>query len=215
MTSDVDPTTAQLERFPPEVPIAEARTPPKSWYVAPEFLERERATVFRRSWQYACPLDLLRKPGDYARVDVLGETYVVLRDARSELRGFHNVCRHHAAELLSGQGCVQEIVCPYHGWTYDLDGRLKRAPQMGAIQGFTREGFGLPSVQVEAWGPFVFLHPGVPRSALHEELAALTARLEGFGMDGLRFVTRRAYPMQCNWKVFVDNYLDGGYHIAH
>jgi phenylpropionate dioxygenase-like ring-hydroxylating dioxygenase large terminal subunit len=210
-----DRTGEELRRFAQEMPIAAAATPPKSWYVDPAFLELERAKVFARSWQYACPLDLVRKPGDYARVDLLGESYVVVRNARGELRGFHNVCRHHAAELLAGNGCVQSIVCPYHGWTYDLDGRLESAPRMGAMQGFTREGFSLPAVHVEAWGPFVFLHAGSPQRALRDELAQLVERLEGFGMEGLRYVTRRSYPMQCNWKVFVDNYLDGGYHIAH
>jgi choline monooxygenase len=205
----------ELERFDCDAPIAAAATPPKSWYVEPAFLELERAKVFARTWQYACPLDLLREPGDFARVDLLGETYVVLRNAQGELRGFHNVCRHHAAELLAGTGCVQEIVCPYHGWTYDLDGRLARAPRMGALQGFTREGFSLSRVAVEAWGPLVFLHPGSPQRSVREELSELEQRLQSFGMDGLRHVTRRTYPMRCNWKVFVDNYLDGGYHIAH
>src|SRR5688572_22657559 len=195
----------ELRRFAREAPIDAAATPPKSWYVDGAFLELERAKVFARSWQYACPLDLLQKPGDFARVDLLGETYVLARNARGELGGFHNVCRHHAAELVTGTGCAKEIVCPYHGWTYDLDGRLVSAPRMGAMQGFSREGFSLPRVQVEVWGPFVFLHAGRPERALADELAELRERLSDFGMDDLRYVTRRSYPMRCNWKVFVDN----------
>ncbi len=205
----------EIERFLPEVPIEQASTPPSSWYTWPAFFELEKRTVFRRSWQFACPLDQLARPGDYVRVDFLGESYLVLRDASGTLRGMHNVCRHHAALLLQGEGRVERITCPYHGWTYELDGRLCSAPHMGALRDFDRDTFRLPPVAVEAWGPLVFLHPGTPARSLTSELSELARRLADFGMDGLRHGARRRYPMACNWKVFVDNYLDGGYHIAH
>ncbi len=205
----------EVQRFHAETPIAQASTPPSSWYTWPEFLELEKRTVFRRSWQYACPLDKLQRPGAYVRVDFLGESYLVLRDSRGVLRGMHNVCRHHAALLLQGEGSVERIVCPYHGWTYDLEGRLKSAPHMGAMQNFDRDGFRLPEVPVETWGPFVFLHPGAPLRPLAAELVELSSRMDALGMEGLRHVARRRYPMSCNWKVFVDNYLDGGYHVGH
>jgi len=214
-TRDAGILQRELGRFDVELPIERAWTPPASWYLAPEFLERERATVFARNWQYACPTDLLREPGRYVRVDLLGETYVLLRNDRGELRGFHNVCRHHAAELVDGEGCVEELVCPYHGWTYDLDGRLRRAPHMGAMRNFDRERFSLPAVEVETWGPLVFFHPGTPERPLERELAELEPRLAALGLEGLRHVARRRYPMECNWKVFADNYLDGGYHVGH
>ncbi len=206
----------EVARFDPGLPIERAPTPPKSWYVEPAFLELERRTVFRRHWQYACPLDLVRAPGSYARVDLLGESLIVARDDAGTLRALHNVCRHHAAELVSGHGTCSEIVCPYHGWTYALDGRLLRTPHMGAMKDFSRTAFSLPSVPVEAWGPLVFVHFGEPRVRLADELAEWRARLDGFGgAEELRHVARRVYPMRCNWKVFVDNYLDGGYHIGH
>ncbi len=212
--SPCDPR-AELERFRPDLPIEEASTPPASWYTTPEFFEREVETVFRRTWQYACPLEKLARPGDFVRVDLLGESYLVLRDAAGGLRGFHNVCRHHAAQLLEGEGCVERIVCPYHGWTYDLDGALRSAPGLGAIKDFERERFGLPAVAVEAWGPLVFLHPGQPERSVAGELEGLRARLLELGLEGLTHVLRRRYPIECNWKVYVDNYLDGGYHVAH
>jgi choline monooxygenase len=205
----------EIARYRPDATLREARTPPSSWYTWPEFHELEKRTVFRRSWQYACPLDHLERPGDAVRVDVLGESYIVLRDGTGVLRGMHNVCRHHAAQLVQGRCRLERIVCPYHGWTYELDGRLARAPEMGAQAGFEREDFRLPPVTVEAFGPLVFLHPGRPERPLALELAQLERRLAAFGMQDLRHRARRRYPMQCNWKVFVDNYLDGGYHIAH
>ena len=206
---------AELARFRDDLPIEEAATPPSSWYTSAEFFEHEKETVFARSWQYACPLDRVAHPGDYVRVDFHGESYLIVRDERGQLRAFHNVCRHHAAQLLEGEGRVERIVCPYHGWTYALDGALRSAPGMGAMRNFDRADFGLPRVALEVFGPLVFLHPGIPASRVGDELAGLKDRLDELGLDGLKHVRRRRYPMDCNWKVFVDNYLDGGYHVAH
>ncbi len=205
----------EVTHFQPRLAIDEAMTPPASWYTWPDFFERERETVFAQNWQFACPLDKVRENGQYVRVDVQGETYVILRDENGDMRGFHNVCRHHAAQLVVGEGCAEELVCPYHGWTYGLDGVLKSAPQMGAMKGFKRMRFALPPVEVEVWGPLVFFHPGTPERPFAESFADLGPRLNAFGSAALMHVTRRRYPMNCNWKVFVDNYLDGGYHIAH
>ena len=206
---------AELARFRTDLPIEAAATPPSSWYTQDEILAREAETVFRRSWQYACPSDRVGAPGSYVRVDVLGDSYLVLRGADGKLRALSNVCRHHAAQLLEGSGCVERLVCPYHGWTYDLDGTLRSAPGMGAQADFDRRRYSLPEVPVEVWGPLVFLHPGEPQRSVAEELAPLERLLEETRMPGLRHVHRRRYPIRCNWKVFVDNYLDGGYHVAH
>ena len=205
----------EVRRFRADLPIEAASTPPSSWYTQPALLAREGETVFRRSWQYACPTDRVAAPGSYVRVDVAGDSYLVLRARNGELHALSNVCRHHAAQLLEGSGCVEKLVCPYHGWTYDLDGSLRSAPGMGAQKDFDRARFALPRVPVEAWGPLVFIHPGVPARPVAEELAPLARQLAAFGMDGLRHAHRRRYPIQCNWKVFADNYLDGGYHVAH
>ena len=205
----------ELGRFRADLPIEAASTPPASWYTEAAILAREGETVFRRSWQYACPSDRVARPGDYVRVDILGDSYLVLRDRRGVLRALSNVCRHHAAQLLEGSGCVEKLVCPYHGWTYELDGSLRSAPNMGALKDFDRRAFSLPRVPVEAWGPLVFLHPGEPARPVAEELAPLADMLAATGTAALRHVHRRRYPIRCNWKVFCDNYLDGGYHVAH
>jgi len=212
--SEID-LAQELARFRADLRVEAASTPPSSWYTHPAVLARESATVFRRSWQYACPTDRVAAPGDYVRVDVAGDSYLVLRDRRGALHALSNVCRHHAAQLLEGAGCVERLVCPYHGWTYELDGTLRSAPGMGALEDFDRRRFSLPEVPVEAWGALVFLHPGTPARSVAEELAPLATLLEESGMQGLRHVHRRRYPIRCNWKVFVDNYLDGGYHVGH
>jgi len=204
----------EIERFDPSRPLESARTPPSSWYLDARVQELEARSVFR-TWQYAGPADRVAAPGDHLRMDLLGESYVVIRGDDGVLRGFHNVCRHHAAELVAEPGSCEALVCPYHGWTYALDGRLVRAPGMGRMEGFDPAAFSLQEVPVETWGPLVFLHPGDPKGTVADELAPLDDALRDQGLDGLRWVSRRSYPMRCNWKVFADNYLDGGYHIEH
>ncbi|MEW6277181.1 MAG: SRPBCC family protein [Candidatus Eremiobacterota bacterium] len=198
--------------FDPAVPVDRAWTPPARWYRDPEVLELERARIFRNSWQAVARLDQLSQPGSFATADVAGEPVVVLRDEQGQLRALSNVCRHHAACVASGEGQAEELVCPYHGWSYHLDGRLKRAPRLGAARDFRREDFALPTFPVGTFGPLVFVHLGRPKRSLAEVLAPLAGMS---GLAELRFVTRRTYDLDCNWKVFVDNYLDGGYHVAH
>ena len=209
-----DPIRAEISRFDPMVPIERAHTPPASWYVRPEFLEVERERVFRRTWQAVGRVDQLQRPGDYFAGCVVDDPYVVLRDRDGELRAFHNVCRHHAAEVCAGDGNLTELVCPYHGWTYRLDGRLTRAPRLGQNDVFDREQFSLKPLAVAAWGPLVFINLGENPPPLAAQLAELTSRLAASSTGALKFVARRSYELRCNWKVFVDNYLDGGYHVS-
>jgi len=209
-----DAIRAELSRFDPSLPIERAFTPPASWYVRPEFLELERERVFRRSWQAVGRLDQVQHPGDYFTGCVVDDPYVVLRDQDGTLRAFHNVCRHHAAEVCSGHGTLSELVCPYHGWTYRLDGGLSRAPRLGKNDVFDRGSFSLKPVAVEAFGALVFIHLGEDPPPLLAQLAMLAPRLEAMGTGELKFVARRSYEMKCNWKVYIDNYLDGGYHVS-
>src|SRR4051812_14433479 len=113
---------SELRRFDPKLPIEKAATPPASWYLDPRFLALEKDTVFKKTWQPVGRIDQLQKPGDYFSGDLLGVPYAVVRDGEGKIRAFHNTCRHHAAEILKGHGCVKDLICPYHGWTYGLDG---------------------------------------------------------------------------------------------
>lgn len=206
----------EIARFDPGPPHAAARTPPASWYTLPEFHRLESRIVFRANWQPAARLAQLRQPGDFVAVECGDWPLVVLRDEKGELRAFENVCRHHAALVAQGEGCARELVCPYHAWSYGLDGRLIRAPRMGAIEGFDRRQFSLPSVAVEGFGPWAWVRAAeATAQPPSESLAALHGLLAETGYERLRFAARRTYELQCNWKVYVDNYLDGGYHVAH
>src|SRR5262249_45001286 len=103
--------------------------------------------------------------------------------------------------------------CRYHGWTYDLAGRLRGVPEFDGVAEFRREDNGLAPVAVASWGPFVWVHLGQAPAPLAEHLAPLARRAATLGLEGLRWVARREYRLACNWKVYVDNYLDGGYHV--
>jgi len=203
----------ELARFDPEVPIARAFTPPASWYTDPAVLALEARGVFKRGWQWVGRLDQLAKPGDYFSGALLGEPWLVVRGDDGEIRAFYNVCRHHAAGLVAGDGCARRLTCPYHGWTYGLDGKLVAATRVDGIADFDKERYGLVPLACATIGPLVFLSFDPSPRPLADDAGPLARDLESRRLSALRFHSRREYDVACNWKVYVDNYLDGGYHV--
>src|SRR5437773_1449553 len=132
-----------IESYDPAKQLAEASTIPASWYRDPELAELERRSVFSRSWQVAGRVDQVQKPGQYVTCDIAGEPLLVVRGSDGVLRGFFNVCRHHAAAVMdAASGETPHLRCPYHGWTYSLEGDLKTAPDLGAVCNFDRQSMG-------------------------------------------------------------------------
>jgi choline monooxygenase len=205
----------ELERFDPDLPLDSAGTPPASWYTSADFLALEYKAVFWNSWQPVGRAEQVRERGSFFSGDVCGQPVLIVRDEPGRLRAFYNVCRHHAAQVAPAAGRGSELVCPYHGWTYSLAGRLLRAPRLGAVRDFNPAEFSLKPIALAPWGPFVWLNFARQPRPLADDLHNLWELLAPTGFERLHFVTRRQYELQCNWKVFVDNYLDGGYHIAH
>ncbi|MGH9554249.1 MAG: aromatic ring-hydroxylating oxygenase subunit alpha [Terriglobales bacterium] len=206
-----------LAEYNDRAPLAEASTIPAPFYTDPRIAELERRTVFSRTWQMVGRLDQVAKPGEYITATVAEEPIVFVRGDDSALRAFYNVCRHHAAAVMTEpQGCAQHLRCPYHGWTYGLDGTLKGAPEFNDVRNFDRSQNGLVPVRVETWEKFVFVNLDPAAAPLADFLGpALAGRFTPLGLEKLHFVERRVFPLNCNWKVFVDNYLDGGYHVPH
>jgi choline monooxygenase len=207
-----------IDSYRPDLPLDRASTIPASWYVDPRLLDLERHTVFSRSWQVVGRADLLGKPGDFLSFDMPGgEPIAVVRGRDDVLRGFYNVCRHHAAAVVTDpQGSAQQLRCPYHGWTYSLEGDLKGTPDFSGVCDFDRSANGLLPIEIGVWDQWVFarLEPG-PLS-LHDFLGeTLMRQFEKLSIGRLSWMERRIYTLACNWKVFVDNYLDGGYHVPH
>jgi choline monooxygenase len=204
---------AKLKEFDPTLPLERARTIPSSWYLDPEIYELEREWVFGRTWQAVARSGQLSRPGAFVTADLAGEPILVVRDDQGQLRAFYNVCRHRAAQLVTlPEGQLRRLRCRYHGWTYDLNGRLRGTPEFDGVADFCRDDYGLVELAVDCWGPLVFVH-AAPSLPLQDFLAPLPQRTATLNLEGLRFAERREYFLNCNWKVFVDNYLDGGYHI--
>jgi len=210
-------TSRIIENYNPNAPLAEASTPPASWYRNPRLLQIERDTVFFHSWQVVGRTGQLRDPGRFITCDIAGEPILIVRGKDGVLRGFYNVCRHHAAAILiQPEGTVQNLRCPYHGWTYDLAGRLVLAPEFAGVAKFDRSANGLVPVQLAVWQGWVFVNLADGQPPLERYLGSdLLERFERLNLERLRWFERRSYKLNCNWKVFVDNYLDGGYHVPH
>jgi choline monooxygenase len=205
-----------LSSYNEQSPLAEASTIPASWYIDPRIAELERLSVFSRTWQLVGRIDQLSQPGQFVRAQIAGEPLVVVRGNTGELRAFFNVCRHHAAAVVT-QECGQTSIlqCPYHGWKYGLDGSLKGMPEFDGVQDFDRGQNGLIPVQAETWEGFVFANLDAGATPLKKFLGRLVDRVAPLGISQLHFFDRRTYDVHCNWKVFVDNYLDGGYHVPY
>lgn len=199
-------------------PLSRAATIPSRFYVDPLILEQEKERVFGATWQLVARTDELQRVGDFVPVTVLDEPIVITHGLDGQLRGFYNVCRHRAGQVALTRGNRKSLQCRYHGWTYGLNGTLRACPEMEETEEFRKEDFGLLPVRVDRWGPFVFvcLSPDAP--PLLEVLGAIPTEVAaaGFDVDHMRVVERREYLVESNWKVYVDNYLEG-YHlpIAH
>jgi len=204
----------EIEKFNQDLGIESCETPPASWCTDPGFHDLDQR-ILKKQWQFVCSVDQLSKPGAYVAGEFCGEQYLVTKTEKAEIKAFFNVCRHHAAQLLHGEGCTQEIVCPYHAWSYSLDGSLKKAPHMAGVKNFKREALALKEIPLKVWNKFVLLNFSGAQTGLDPELERLDKMLEELGTSQLHFKERRVYEINCNWKVYIDNYLDGGYHVDH
>jgi choline monooxygenase len=205
-----------LSSYDDRAPLAQASTIPASWYVDPRIAELERLSVFSKTWQLVARTDQLKTPGQFVRATVADEPVVVVRGNDGILRAFYNVCRHHAAAVVT-EPCGQASLlhCPYHGWNYGLDGSLKGMPEFEGVENFDRAQNGLVPIRVETWECFVFINLDDRAASLAEFLGGLVKRVAPLGIGKLHYFDTRTYNIHCNWKVFVDNYLDGGYHVPH
>jgi choline monooxygenase len=200
-----------------DLAIEHAGTLPSHYYVAPQLLEREKRSIFWRTWQIVGRSEQVRSTGDYFTSDLLGEPLLIVRGADGTLRGFYNVCRHRAGPPAEGSGSRKVFRCGYHGWTYGLDGRLLNAPEMDGVKNFCAEDLRLRPIHVGEWEGQVFANldpnaepPNV--EPLMDALRELPLQAVKYNFGKMRLCGRREYHMQCNWKVYIDNYLEG-YHL--
>lgn len=206
--------THLVDRFDAALPVEEASMPPSAWYTDAAVYELEQRAVFGRAWQPVAALAELSRAGDYRAGCTAQEPWVITRSSDGELRAHANTCRHKGREIVTGHGNAPTLRCGYHAWEYDLGGRLVRAPKVAGIRNFDRDAMALPALGVQAWGPWAWLN--LDRDApSHPAWGPLGHTLDAGGWNRLRLHSRVQWTIECNWKVYVDNYLDGGYHIPH
>jgi choline monooxygenase len=205
-----------LATYDDKAPLSQASTIPAPWYVDTRIAELENQTVFSKTWQAIGRAEQVANPGQFVTATIAGEPIVAVRGADGTLRAFYNVCRHHAAKIVTEPcGSASLLHCPYHGWNYGLDGSLKGMPEFDGVQNFDRQQNGLVPVKAETWENFAFVNLDPKAASLTSFLGGLTRRIAPLGLGKLHYFDRRVYDIRCNWKVFVDNYLDGGYHVPH
>jgi Rieske 2Fe-2S family protein len=196
-------------------PLQEASTLPGRFYHDPAIYAQELQTMFSRMWLCVGREEDIEKPGDYLTRTVGDESVVVLRDAGGSVNAFHNVCRHRGSRLLSepsGSG-LKHVQCPYHAWTYGLDGALKVAPHMEDAREFDKPKFGLNRVRLERWDGFLFINFSNEGPGLMEFLGDMGTKFARYGMSGLRRGKRIDYTVATNWKMLAENYSEC-YHCA-
>ncbi|MCU1429737.1 MAG: aromatic ring-hydroxylating dioxygenase subunit alpha [Actinomycetia bacterium] len=182
---------------------------PRSAYLDDTAFAAERERIFAHQWSNVARSEDVPEPGDWLRVEFAGESLLLVRDADSTLRGFYNVCRHRGAQLVPSDGpeaghMRSMIRCPYHAWTYGLDGRFRHAPW---LDGLEPERFGLHEVALDTWGGFVFVHlDSNPSASLAEQLGAVPERCRRYPLDALRRGARIVYDVRANWKLVAENY---------
>src|SRR3984893_5888973 len=202
-----------LELYNPNNPLDHASTIPSPWYFDLGIAELENAAVFGKSWQAVGRAEQVQEPGQFFTAGICEDPVVVLRGEDSQLRAFYNVCRHHAAAVVTeAQGCAKQFRCPYHGCTYGIDGALKGMVEFDGVCNFDRAQNGLVPVRVETWENFVFVNLDPQAAPLREFLGAVPELVAPLQLaEKLQYFDRRVYTLNCNWKVYVENYLDGGY----
>jgi len=189
-----------------------AWTLPAHLYVDPAVAADENDRIFSRTWQVVGHHDQVANAGGYFTTELIGEPLVIVRGADHKLRGFYNVCRHRAGP--PAQGCGSRILfrCVYHGWTYNLDGTLNHATEIDGVVGFKAEDFALAPVRCEEWFNLVFVNLDPNAPPLVVSLGDLPKQAQRFHFESMKLFERRTYDLKCNWKTYVDNYLEG-YHL--
>jgi choline monooxygenase len=192
--------------------LEHASTIPSRYYTDPAVLDDENRDLFARTWQLAGRAGQVAEAGQFFTTTVAGEPSLIVRGNDGELRALSNVCRHRAGPVAYGEGKRPVLQCRYHGWTYGLDGRLLTTPEMEGIQGFDRANVCLPQFRVETWNELVFvaIREGAPPFA--DFIGGMAHDLARRDYRGYRLAARKDWELDCNWKVYVDNYLEG-YHI--
>ncbi len=194
------------------LPIDEAQPLPAPVYTSQEWYDKEMETIFFKEWLQVTRLEEIPKPGDYVRIDIAGEPLIVLRDNDGTIRTLSASCRHRSSELVEGKGNCRRLVCPYHAWTYSLEGKLMGAPSMEEAKGFDMNNHNLPTFRTETWAGFVFINFDDDAKPLLECLGDLPERFKDYKMEDMVVTKKWENRFNANWKIWVENSREG-YHV--
>ena len=207
-TAVLDPTLYQKVRKP----VDEAETLPTSSYYSEEFYKAEVDNLFMKVWNFVGRVECVPKPGDYYTLEFAGVPVILARDQRNQVRAFANTCRHRGCQLVEGAGNSKAFVCPYHGWTYGLNGDLLAAPEMQLTKDFQQGAYGLKPIRLETWEGFVFINFDPHAVGLMEYLGDLPERLGSYRFGDMTMTRRVEYTLACNWKIYAENAMEA-YHV--
>src|SRR5438067_196304 len=186
-----------------------AKTLPQKYFVSPELFEEEQEKIFTKRWLLVGHESEVAKPADYFVREVANESVIIVRDKDGEVHGFYNVCRHRGTRLCEeASGHSSAIQCPYHAWTYGLDGRLIGAPHMDEVRGFDRNEYSLHPVKVGVWEGFIFVNLANDSMPLEEWFAPLRGKFSQWNLPNLRSAKRVEYDVKANWKLMFENYSE-------
>ncbi|MDT2032761.1 MAG: SRPBCC family protein [Planktomarina sp.] len=194
------------------LPFDKARAMSPSVYTDHNFLDAELSKIFSRDWFCVGRADALAKPGDYLTLDLADQPILVLRDSTDKLRAMSNVCRHRMSTLLEGRGSIRAIVCPYHAWTYNLDGTLRGAPAMNQNTAFCKSDVVLPNVACEEWLGWVFVSLNPEAVPVVSELEQVQDLVGDFGMENYTETFFETHVWNTNWKILAENFMES-YHL--
>jgi Rieske 2Fe-2S family protein len=184
-----------------------AKTLEQKYFVSPEIFAEEQAKIFSKQWVLVGHQSQIANAGDYIVQQVIGESFIVIRDKNGEIHGFFNVCRHRGTRLKEDTcGHTSAIQCPYHAWTYGLDGKLIGAPHMDDVPGFDKAEHSLHAVNLALWEGFIFVNLEKKPTSLEQWFAPLAGKFSHWNMSILRSTKRIEYDVQANWKLMFENY---------
>ena len=225
---DRESAIKKIKEFNPLIPVEEASTPPKSWYLEEDIFQLEKEKVFKDNYiAVATTKDFLDNKNNYISGMVLDQPYVIIADESGGYKAFHNVCSHRGAQILrEGTGKCNQLVCPYHGWTYKLNGDLMKSKNLSALKNFDPLQNGLKPLQMQIVDKLIFINFNSNKKLELDNLDAqfepLREKFKEYGYEksfskDMKFLESKTYLMSCNWKTYIDNYVDGSYHvpIAH
>jgi choline monooxygenase len=195
-------------------PIERSETIPSTWYTDPRFHDIDREYIFAQTWQNVGHLGQVKNPGEVLVATVAENPIIVVRGKDGVLRAFYNVCKHRGGPLATKDCTVKVLQCHYHGWTYLLDGSLRGVPEFDRVELFDKKDYGLVPIHVEVWEGMVFVNLSENPQPLQSMFEGIVERISPIKLAAKKFCRRINYEVNCNWKVYVDNYLEG-YHLPY